>query len=468
MIERLLKVLERVFEERIRRRVDISDNQMGFMPGRSTVDAIFAVRQLMEKHERVGKEIFMVFIDLEKAFDRVPREVIWWALRKKGVPEPEVRAVMEMYREAMTAVQVEGQLSEWFGVKVGVHQGSVLSPLLFAIVMDALTEDLGKNMREFLYADDVVILGDSWEDVGEKYVRWKEALESKGLKVSVGKTKAMRTGLKKLTEALSAIDPCAICGKRVMRNSIQCTLCQLWIHKRCSGVRSSLTNVVNYVCGRCDNVGDEDDDERTVMLGDDEVEVVTEFCYLGDMLRCDGDVGRAVTARIRAGWRKFRELSNVLCGRVLSFKLKGRLYKACVRSVMCYGAECWAMKIADTRRMQSTEMRMIRLMCGKTIKDRLPSAVLRERSDIEDIEEHLRGLRLRWFGHLERMDVMNLTRRVREETVGGRMKRGRPKKTWEEILKDDMRRRDLRIDDALDRGRWRRRCRQPVDPGKPG
>ena len=149
-------------------------------------------------------------------------------------------------------------------------------------------------------------------------------------------------------------------------------------------------------------------------------------------------------------------------------KLKGRLYKACVRSVMCYGVECWAMKIADSRRMQSTEMRMIRLMCGKTTRDRLPSAVLRERSDIEDIEEHLRGLRLRWFGHLKRMKRMNLTRRVREENVGGRLKRGRPKKSWEDTLKDDMKRRDLRTDDAQDRGRWRRRCKQPVDPGKPG
>jgi len=57
---------------------------MGFMPGKSTVDAIFAVRQLVEKYGTVGKDLFGESIGLEKAFDRVPREVIWWALRKKG------------------------------------------------------------------------------------------------------------------------------------------------------------------------------------------------------------------------------------------------------------------------------------------------------------------------------------------------------------------------------------------------
>jgi len=66
------------------------------------------------------------------------------------VIEPEVRAVMEMYLDAETAVQIEGKKTTWFEVKFGVHQGSVLSPLLFAIVMDTLTDHLYKDMREFL------------------------------------------------------------------------------------------------------------------------------------------------------------------------------------------------------------------------------------------------------------------------------------------------------------------------------
>ena len=70
--------------------------QMGFTPGRGTTDAIFIMRQLLEKYEMAGRDLYMVFVDLEKAFDRVPREVIWWSLRRKGILEREIKAIMEM------------------------------------------------------------------------------------------------------------------------------------------------------------------------------------------------------------------------------------------------------------------------------------------------------------------------------------------------------------------------------------
>ena len=133
--------------ERIRERVEINEIQIGFMPWKGTIDAIFAVRQLIEKYGKIEKELYFVLVDLEKAFDRVPREVIWWALRQKGVMEREVRALMDMYEEVETSVKLEGEMSEWFKIKVGVHQGSVLSPLLFAIVMDAVTENVEKERK---------------------------------------------------------------------------------------------------------------------------------------------------------------------------------------------------------------------------------------------------------------------------------------------------------------------------------
>jgi len=85
------------------------------------------------------RRLYLAFVDLEKDFDRVPREVVKWALRKEGVPEWLVAMVMSTYSKATTAVRVGQGLSEEFEVKVGVHQGSKLSPLLFVIVMQAVS-----------------------------------------------------------------------------------------------------------------------------------------------------------------------------------------------------------------------------------------------------------------------------------------------------------------------------------------
>ena len=82
----------------------------------------------------------MCFVDLEKALDRVLRKLSEWAMRKKGIPKVLVRSVMSMYEGAKTIVRVDSELSEEFDVKVGMHQGSVLSPFFFAVVVDVVTE----------------------------------------------------------------------------------------------------------------------------------------------------------------------------------------------------------------------------------------------------------------------------------------------------------------------------------------
>ena len=138
LIDQVMKVLERVVESLIRQRVEIDEMQCGFMSGRGTTDARFIVRQLQEKHLTAYKPLYMAFVDLEKAFDRVPRDVIWWAMRKLGIDEWLVRLVQSMYTDVRSRVRVGNGYSEKFGVAVGVHQGSVLSPLLFIIVLEAL------------------------------------------------------------------------------------------------------------------------------------------------------------------------------------------------------------------------------------------------------------------------------------------------------------------------------------------
>ena len=138
----------------------------------------------------------MAFVDLEKAFDRVPRKVIWWALRKLGVEEWIVRLVQGMYANAQTRVRVGEGYSEQFEVKVDVHQGSVLSPLLFTIVLEAISQEFCSGVPwEDLYANDFVIIAESLEECVRRLLTWKEAMEKKGLRVNAGKTKIMISGM---------------------------------------------------------------------------------------------------------------------------------------------------------------------------------------------------------------------------------------------------------------------------------
>ena len=97
LLERAMKVVERIFEHRILQQIEIDDMQFGFMKGMGTTGAIFMARQMQENFRVKGKKLYFGFVDLEKTFDRVPREVISWTMRKLGVEEWLVSAVMSMY-----------------------------------------------------------------------------------------------------------------------------------------------------------------------------------------------------------------------------------------------------------------------------------------------------------------------------------------------------------------------------------
>ena len=117
-------------EKRVRGEVEVAEKQFGFMPGRGTTNAIFILRQMAEKYREKGRDVHMVFIYLEKAYDRVPRQELWRCLREKMVPEKYVRLIKEMYRDVKTRVRSGAGTTEGFEVKVGLHQGSALSPFL--------------------------------------------------------------------------------------------------------------------------------------------------------------------------------------------------------------------------------------------------------------------------------------------------------------------------------------------------
>ena len=398
LMSHTMKLWERVIEHRLRRMTSVTKNQFGFMPGRSTMEAIFLVRQLMERYREQKKDLHMVFIDLEKAYDKIPRNVMWWALEKHKVPAKYITLIKDMYDNVVTSVRTSDVDTDDFPIKIGLHQGSALSPYLFALVMDEVTRDIQGDIPWcMLFADDVVLVDDSRTGVNRKLELWRQTLESKGFRLSRTKTEYM------------------MCG-------FSTTSCE----------------------------------EEEVSLDGQVVPRKDTFRYLGSMLQEDGGIDEDVNHRIKAGWMKWRQASGILCDKRVPQKLKGKFYRTAVRPAMLYGAECWPTKRRHVQQLGVAEMRMLRWMCGHTRKDRVRNDDIRDRVGVAPIEEKLVQHRLRWFGHIQRRPPeapVHSGRLKRAENV--KRGRGRPILTWEESVKRDLK--DWSIDKelAMDRGAWK-------------
>ena len=184
-----IKLLERIIDQRLRTIVELGNIQFGFRRGRSTMDPVFSLQILQEKYREKQKDLNLIFVDLEKAYDRVPRDLIWWAMRKRTIPEGYVKVIQDMYRGTKTRVKTICGRTEYFEVKVGLHQGSALSPLLFIIIMDVLAKEARtKPPWAMLFADALVLVSETIEEVEEELKRWRAVIENKGLRISRSKT----------------------------------------------------------------------------------------------------------------------------------------------------------------------------------------------------------------------------------------------------------------------------------------
>ena len=186
-----------------------------------------------------------------------------------------------------------------------------------------------------------------------------------------------------------------------------------------------------------------------------ELECVPKFCYLGDTLGAGGGVEEAARARVRCAWAKFKELSPILTAWGASYRIKGKIYMACVQSALTYGTETWAMKKASLHSLERTKRMMVIWMCGVSLKDRKRSVDLYSLLGVQSVAEVVRRDRLRWFGHVERKSGDDWVSACRNVVVAGVRCAGRGRKTWRECVKDDVVQLGLHPEWAVFRDMWR-------------
>ena len=206
-------------------------------------------------------------------------------------------------------------------------------------------------------------------------------MESKGLRVNSKKTKFMASGIGLGQLRDSGAFHCGVCRTGVGANSILCSQCSFWIHKKCTGVIGRLSDNPQYICLRCQGIARPIDGRpiNQVFVDEIKMDVVPSFCYLGDMLSPGGDCDLAVTTRCSVAWGKFRKLLPILTSK------HGKLFSSCVRSAMLHGSETWAPTVSVLQRLQCNDRSMIRWIRNSRARDRVPSAELLAKLGIVDI-----------------------------------------------------------------------------------
>nr|XP_049577497.1 glycine receptor subunit alpha-3 isoform X2 [Syngnathus scovelli] len=378
------KVYSGVLERRVRREVEprIQEEQCGFRPGRGTVDQLYTLGRILEGAWEFAQPVHMCFVDLEKAFDRVPREVLWRVLREYGVPSQLIRAVRSLYHRCQSLVRISGSKSDSFPVRVGLRQGCPLSPILFIIFMDRISRrsrgvegvrfgDL--SIASLLFADDVVLLASSGRDLQLSLERFAAECEAVGMRVSTSKSESM------------VLD----------RKRVECPL----------------------------------------RIGDEILPQVEEFKYLGVLFTSEGRMEREIDRRIGAASAVMRTLyRSVVVKRELSQKAKLSIYRSIYAPTLTYGHELWVVTERTRSRIQAAEMSFLRRMSGLSLRDRVRSSVIRERLGVESLLLHVERSQMRWLGHLIRMPPGRLPGEVFRACPTGRRPRGRPRTRWRDYV----------------------------------
>ena len=422
------KVYGRILINRVSELTDskMGEEQGGFRTGRGCVDQVFGLKQICEKYlEKRDKDVYVAFLDLEKAYDKVDRCVLWQVLEQYEVYRRLVDAVKSFYKESKVCVRVGRQEGTWFQVRVGLRQGCVMSPWLFNLFMDSVVKEVKVNTQEkglalwdigtkckwekevsmLLFADDTVLVSDSRDKLQCLVEKFSRACTSRGLGVNVDKSKVMKVS------------------------------------------RS------------------ENGQKLNIKMNGKALEQVQNFKYLGVIISADGTMNAEIESRMTQGRKIMGAMKKVWKTRRMGLQPKVGMFEGIVEPTVLYGSETWTLNLTEKRRLEAVEMAGLRAIAGVNRMDRLSNARVREmcnkkRSTLRKGEDG----QLRWFGHLMRMNEGRLVKKVYNSEVEGPRRKGRPRRGWEESVKDTLVGRGLNVAEAKelaqDRVKWKAMWRE--------
>ena len=160
----------------------------------------------------------------------------------------------------------------------------------------------------------------------------------------------------------------------------------------------------------------------------------------------------AVTATVRIGWVRFRKCGELLLRNRLPLKMKGKVYRCCVRSAILYGSEARCLKENEKAILRRTERAMVRVVCGEKVVDRKTTEEQIAMLGLKETTDQLAPANgVRWYGYALRRDDDSVLRVVLDLEVSGKRKRGRPKKTWKKQMEEETEKIGLKKEDALRR-----------------
>ncbi|KAK3551449.1 hypothetical protein QTP70_017426, partial [Hemibagrus guttatus] len=378
------KVYSRVLERRVRPLVEprIQEEQCGFRPSRGTLDQLYTLHRVLEGSWEFAQPVHMCFVDLEKAFDRVPRGILWEVLWEYGVRGSLLRAVRSLYNRSRSLVRIASCKSDLFPVHVGLRQGCPLSPVLFIVFMDRISRRSqglegvrfgDHRISSLIFADDDVLLASSGLELQHALGRFAAKCEAAGMRVSTSKSKAM------------VLD----------RKKVACTL----------------------------------------QVGGEVLPQVEEFKYLGVLFTSEGRMDREIDRRIGAAAAVMRSMyRSVVVKKELSRKAKLSIYQSIYVPTLTYGHELWVMTERVRSRIQAAEMSFLRRVAGHSLRDRVRSSVTWEELGVEPLLLHIERGQLRWLGHLFWMPPGRLPREVFRACPTGKRPRGRPRTRWRDYV----------------------------------